>query len=333
MNNLPRVLKASLKDDIRRIPFNSNDFTSLKEQICKIFSLEQESFILKYKDDEGDMISFSSNEEFKELLSCTKENIIRIFVIPTEKQRKGRCKKRSNKQTKESKNQDLINPILLVENFIEGSDFAPKIENVHSFITKILNVENENNEKDSTNSNVHSAFCDRCDEKIIGIRWKCFDCNDFDFCNSCYNVANGIESFKNHSKDHQFGKIENPNNSQTFQNEKEKHFEKLEQERIEKERLEKERIEKERIEKERIERERLEKERLEKERLEKERIERERLEKEKLEKKKSESSKNSFQQKLELLESMGFSDRKKNINLLIKNVGNVDVTINELLNC
>ena len=60
--------------------------------------------------------------------------------------------------------------------------------------------------------------------------------------------------------------------------------ERLEKERLEKERLEKERLEKERLEKERLEKERLEKERLEKERLEKERLEKERLEKERLEK-------------------------------------------------
>jgi len=156
---------------------------------------------------------------------------------------------------------------------------------------------------------IHSAFCDRCDEKIIGIRWKCFDCNDFDFCNSCYLVANGIENFKNHKKDHQFGKIENPNNTQSFQNEKENHFQTLQ---LEKERPEKERLEKERLEKERLEKERLEKERLEKERLEKEPI-------------------NPFLQKLELLHSMGFNDRNKNIQILIKNKGNLESSINELI--
>ena len=71
--------------------------------------------------------------------------------------------------------------------------------------------------------------------------------------------------------------------------------ERLEKERLEKERLEKERLEKERLEKERLEKERLEKERLEKERLEKERLEKERLEKERLEKERLEKEKEKLE--------------------------------------
>jgi len=175
---------------------------------------------------------------------------------------------------------------------------------------------------DPVEKTTHRAFCDRCDQTIIGIRWKCFDCENFDFCNSCYLVANGIETINEHQKTHCFGKIESPQDNQSFILQRKEYFhnKQLEQEKLEKERFEKERIEKEKLEQERIEKERLQKERLEKERLEKE---------------KQSTSGNKiiypFEKKLEDLASMGFDDRSTNIRLLIKNKGDVVATIQDLI--
>ncbi|KAF2155829.1 hypothetical protein K461DRAFT_251869 [Myriangium duriaei CBS 260.36] len=36
---------------------------------------------------------------------------------------------------------------------------------------------------------VHAAICDGCEKGIIGIRHKCFDCPDFDYCNDCVRAA------------------------------------------------------------------------------------------------------------------------------------------------
>jgi len=191
---------------------------------------------------------------------------------------------------------------------------------------------------DPVEKTTHRAFCDRCNQGIVGIRWKCLDCEDFDFCNSCYVAANGVETINSHLKTHVFGKIENPQDSEGFQIQKKEHLskkveekqrqEKLkqEQERILKLKQEHERLYKEKLEQERIVREKLERERLEKLRLEQER---ERIEKEKV----NNSNKivYPFEKKLEDLASMGFEDRSANIRLLIKNKGDVVLTIQELL--
>ncbi|KAK9484268.1 hypothetical protein V1527DRAFT_470493 [Lipomyces starkeyi] len=41
---------------------------------------------------------------------------------------------------------------------------------------------------DAANVN-HHAFCDSCDTQIKGIRYKCTNCPDFDYCGSCFKEA------------------------------------------------------------------------------------------------------------------------------------------------
>ena len=49
-----------------------------------------------------------------------------------------------------------------------------------------------------------SIICDSCRENgIIGMRWKCLSCHDFDLCTSCYM------SLK-HCVDHQFVRQDSP---------------------------------------------------------------------------------------------------------------------------
>ncbi|GJE90607.1 ZZ-type zinc finger-containing protein [Phanerochaete sordida] len=33
--------------------------------------------------------------------------------------------------------------------------------------------------------NIHTAFCDGCEKRIVGVRHKCLVCADFDFCGAC----------------------------------------------------------------------------------------------------------------------------------------------------
>jgi len=49
---------------------------------------------------------------------------------------------------------------------------------------------------------VHPALCDSCNSRIIGIRFKCIDCPDYDLCENCMPKANTI-----HDSTHTFAKI------------------------------------------------------------------------------------------------------------------------------
>jgi len=40
----------------------------------------------------------------------------------------------------------------------------------------------------------HHAVCDGCDQKIHGIRHKCLDCPDFDYCSGCHKSADFIHA-------------------------------------------------------------------------------------------------------------------------------------------
>merc|ERR1712032_109039 len=57
---------------------------------------------------------------------------------------------------------------------------------------------------------VHPAYCDKCQENIVGIRYKCIQCADYDLCVSC-EAQQAQEPFHNH--DHIFAKVYKP----TFQ--------------------------------------------------------------------------------------------------------------------
>lgn len=51
---------------------------------------------------------------------------------------------------------------------------------------------------------VHKARCDVCKKSIVGVRYKCANCRDYDLCEQCENLPNS------HLGDHLFLKIKTP---------------------------------------------------------------------------------------------------------------------------
>uniref|UniRef100_A0A0R3RUE4 ZZ-type domain-containing protein n=1 Tax=Elaeophora elaphi TaxID=1147741 RepID=A0A0R3RUE4_9BILA len=93
---------------------------------------------LGWKDEEGDIIHFSTHEELRCALQNAKNNQLRIQTIEdfpqSEKGKSSRDTKKENKTMKE----------------------------VHPFVT-----------------------CNRCDQPLYGIRYKCCVCDDYDLCEEC----------------------------------------------------------------------------------------------------------------------------------------------------
>jgi DNA repair exonuclease SbcCD ATPase subunit len=70
--------KINFNNEIRRISFTGAEFSSLKQEIQNLFEIKSE-FVLKYLDNESDLILLTSNEEFKLALDYS-DKILRLTV-------------------------------------------------------------------------------------------------------------------------------------------------------------------------------------------------------------------------------------------------------------
>ncbi|KAH8835582.1 hypothetical protein DL96DRAFT_1702560 [Flagelloscypha sp. PMI_526] len=68
----------------------------------------------------------------------------------------------------------------------EGEREAPRQGPARSPTPEIQQVEPTQVASDPV---VHSATCDMCDGRILGIRYKCIACPDFDLCSQCFQIA------------------------------------------------------------------------------------------------------------------------------------------------
>jgi hypothetical protein len=66
------------------------------------------------------------------------------------------------------------------------------------------------------NDVVHPATCDNCHERIVGIRHKCKQCADYDLCDECMQKSSAnVGSI--HAAEHIFERIDRPNRQHWFQ--------------------------------------------------------------------------------------------------------------------
>eukprot|EP01121_Diplochlamys_sp_Union-15-3_P010640 TRINITY_DN3003_c0_g3_i4.p1 TRINITY_DN3003_c0_g3~~TRINITY_DN3003_c0_g3_i4.p1 ORF type:complete len:281 (-),score=51.64 TRINITY_DN3003_c0_g3_i4:23-808(-) len=143
------LVKIKLGEEFRRISFKEQptyqEFRSTLQQIFKEEALSE--FVIKYKDEEEDLITVSSDIELSEAFAINRNQILRVFLIP-------------------SSENNLCN----------------------------------------RNTPVHwGVACDGCNKHpIVGPRFKCIHCPDYDLCAQC-------ESNRIHGNvGHQFKKIERP---------------------------------------------------------------------------------------------------------------------------
>ncbi|XP_048345799.1 sequestosome-1 [Sphaerodactylus townsendi] len=147
----PLTVKAYLlgKEDayreIRRFTVEAPDlYQPMRDKVAELFQgllrtavAAPGAFQMYYKDEDGDMIAFSSDEELKLAMPCVKDGIFHIYV----------------KEKKELKREHLHHHSCRQER-------PPTV--VHP-----------------------NVVCDGCDGPVVGTRFKCTVCPDYDLCSTC----------------------------------------------------------------------------------------------------------------------------------------------------
>jgi len=85
--------------------------------------------------------------------------------------------------------QDLYNRTTVLDSeLLSLNNQIEKVEN------KLINEDDSSDEKENVNPNKllkhPNIFCDCCDVDIVGIRFKCIECADFDLCEKCEKIEN-----------------------------------------------------------------------------------------------------------------------------------------------
>ncbi|XP_066470119.1 sequestosome-1 [Tiliqua scincoides] len=135
--------KEEAAREIRRFAFDSPArYQPIRDKVAELFqgllrNAAPGAFQMYYKDEDGDMIAFSSDEELRLALPCVKDGIFRIYI----------------KEKKELKR-----------------------EHIHR----------QSCSQERPPSVVHpNVICDGCDGPVVGARFKCTVCPDYDLCSTC----------------------------------------------------------------------------------------------------------------------------------------------------
>jgi len=74
------ILKIQHREDIRRITLENPKFSTLKELLGQIFPNLNASYSIKWKDDENDLITVTSDIELREAVESNPTTILRLFI-------------------------------------------------------------------------------------------------------------------------------------------------------------------------------------------------------------------------------------------------------------
>ncbi|KAM4678500.1 sequestosome-1 isoform 2-T2 [Discoglossus pictus] len=138
--------KEECHKEIRRFPLDlgkgkTGPATSLScevllRKVTEVFQgLRAGSFQMFYRDEEGDLVAFSTDEELKMAVDMLSEDVFRIYI----KERRD-CKRDHRSHCGQENAQHVVHP---------------------------------------------NVTCDGCDGPVVGNRFKCLICPDYDLCSAC----------------------------------------------------------------------------------------------------------------------------------------------------
>ncbi|XP_068816175.1 sequestosome-1 isoform X4 [Struthio camelus] len=93
------------------------------------------AFRMHYKDEDGDLIAFSSDEELELALPYVQDGVLRVYI-----KEKKECKREHRAQCSQEPPRDMVHP---------------------------------------------NVICDGCEGPVVGARFKCTVCPDYDLCSTC----------------------------------------------------------------------------------------------------------------------------------------------------
>ncbi|KIH56376.1 zinc finger, ZZ type, partial [Ancylostoma duodenale] len=147
----PISVKLSYAGAHRRFKIKGNDFESLFADLMTHvaqLSAQGPPFDIAWQDEDGDSILISRSAELGEAIESRKDNLLRLHTI----------EKSSENSTPKSEKE---------------AETRPKTEETPK-------------EDTNTNDAIHgNILCDVCDATIIGTRYKCILCADYDLCQNC----------------------------------------------------------------------------------------------------------------------------------------------------
>uniref|UniRef100_W5N0C3 Sequestosome-1 n=1 Tax=Lepisosteus oculatus TaxID=7918 RepID=W5N0C3_LEPOC len=146
--------KEDIHKEIRRFAVDqevSSSFEYLTRKVAEVFqSLRNATFQMYYKDEDGDLIAFSSDDELMMGLACIKDDTFRVFI-----KEKKECKRDFHPHGFQGPDRPFPFPFSF-------QSPPPSHNAVHPNVT-----------------------CDGCEGPVAGTRFKCTVCPDYDLCSSC----------------------------------------------------------------------------------------------------------------------------------------------------
>lgn len=210
-------------------------------------SLALQNFSLFYNDEEGDEVRISSDAELRECFNIAEDNSVTFYVVPQAANAEPAKPKEEEKKAPAPEPEQFSpewigKQIPVLQQFV--GEFLKKDHPLGNLISEItgescsdlenmLNREASKFQKDIAKLSENLAaeraakvetktsaktdddfpalhthvFCDVCDEEIVGIRYKCINCVNYDLCQACEeaNLKMG-----HHDPEHLFLKVYKP---------------------------------------------------------------------------------------------------------------------------